>query len=216
MIQRFINLALLLIAVAGFIATYRARAELRTARAEHDSLAAQYGTLDVEDPGKFYVVRLATNDPMHFAWRFYYPDNLAIETRTSTVSGSSSRATHWSGPADEEIVRVRFRYDDWNLLVFTQRSAGSSTFGIGDRAMAEFLKKHWDELQFGVIGEGETVAAKPDRVLKFLSIRIPESLARSANEEFGRQVFQLPPRPLIDFRVGTADAFKSAQQTGAP
>lgn len=49
MIPRLINFTLLLVAVVGMIFTFQAPSELRSVRAEHDSLAARFGTLDVCD-----------------------------------------------------------------------------------------------------------------------------------------------------------------------
>lgn len=215
MIPRLINLTLLLLAAVGFLFTFRARSELRTVRGEHDRLAAQFGTLDVEDPEKYYVVRIDTGDPMHFAWRIYRPDKLRMETRATSMSGSS-RARSSSGPAGEEIVRVRFRIDEWGMRVFSKRQGSSSTFGLGDPRTDGFLKKHWEELDIEVMGDGEAVEATTDQVLKLLSIRVPDSLAAQANQEIGRQVFQMPPQPIMIFRMGTREAFQEADKKQSP
>lgn len=215
MITRCINLLLLLLAAVGFLYTFRARSELRKVRGEHDLLAAQFGTLDVEDPEKYYVVRIDTGDPMHFAWRIYRPDKLQLKTRASSIGGGSN-SWSLSGPAGEEIFRIRFRIDERGMRVFSKRQGSSSTFGLGDPQTDGFLKKHWEELDIEVMGDGEAEEAATDQVLKLLSIRVPESLAAQANQEIGRQVFQMPPQPIMIFRMGTREAFQEADKKQSP
>lgn len=215
MTQRVINGTLLLIAVVGIVDLLRARSELRGIRAEHDRLADRFGAVDVEDPEKFYIRRINTGEPFHFAWRFYQPDELEIETRRRGLHGN----TGWSrssGRHGEGIMRLRFRFEETGLRVFNKTTSGSSTSGFGNPALAEFLKTHWDALQVDVIADEGTVEADPEQILKFLSIRIPESLLAEAQEAIGRAASDPKNNTLFDLRVGTVDAWQNAEQSDEP
>lgn len=211
MTRRLFNSVLLLIALAGIFQTWQTRSQLRHVRAEYDALANEYGLLEIRDPKKFYVRRTETDDPYNFAWRFYQPDQVALKTRTSSLSGGSG-SSHSPSPAQEGIVRVRFRFEESGMGVFVKRNFGSSTFGMGNAELGEFLRTHWDELQIEAIGENETHEADVLEVMTFLSVRVPESLAAEAKATLGKSYRNVPDNEVLVLQIGTPEGFQQAEE----
>lgn len=215
MIQRTLNGVLLLIALAGIYYTWQTRSELGRVRAEYDTLANEFGSLEVRNPEKFYVRRIKTEEPYDFAWRFYHPDQVALQTRASSLSGSSSSSRSQS-PAHQGIVRVRFRFSESGLGVFITRNHGSSTFGMGNVAFAEFLQSRWDELRIEAIGEGEPHESDINEVMTFLTVRIPESLVKEAKASLGNAYRDIPENNIFVLQIGTPKAFHKAEESDGP
>src|SRR6478609_5418149 len=108
MIRKAIDLILIAaIAVGGFYA-WRSGSERMRLRATQERLARKAGDLALNDPTRAHFLALPTGEPLHFAWRVYFPAGSSI-TILDRNGGSSSLGI---GSAEQFIARVRIREDD--------------------------------------------------------------------------------------------------------
>lgn len=205
--SRIINLAICLITVVGLVYTSRARSQRNLLRQEHDALAAQFGSLDVQDPDRFYLTRVATDDPYQFAWRIYCPEQADVETHQQGMGGSGSAGS--SGVGGERIIRVRFRWKESGAGIFVKSIGGSTTSGIGNRGFADFIQAHWDELQIQVMPIGESREFDLDQVIELLSVEIPKPLHSEARKLLGRRSADANIEAVLHVRIGTPEAFEA-------
>jgi hypothetical protein len=188
-------------------------AELRT---EHDRLSDQYGVLDVKDPNKYYVVRLDTGDSKQFVWRVYQPKVNAIEYRVKVYTGGASSGSNFSPNGiggNEFIYRYRFVFEDNHVDLHRLTGLQKGRTGIGDPALTELLKKHWDELEFQILEDGEYDVDEP---LQFLTVRVPDQLLKELTQGKPDYYARLADRPLVEIVEGTPDGLKKLDSSKEP
>lgn len=213
MITRIVNLTLCLVVIVGLVSTWQARSQRNTLRQEHDALAARFGSLDVRNPDKLYLTRLVSDDPYQFLWRMYCPEQLPIGSEYQSYSGSGSSRS--SGDGGEHIVRVRFRFEEAGIGLFVKQAGSATTTGIGNPAFGEFLQTHWDELKVQAMPVGESQEIEVDQVIKLVSIEIPESLLPEARKALGRHSPDAKIEPVLQYRMGTPEAFEAEKKAQA-
>src|SRR5690348_13487925 len=129
MLSRAINLLLLLLLIVGGFLAWNSGRQRGRLTLRYDQLKHTVGDLPIGDPGLVHVLALPTNEPWHFAWRFYYPPK-----SQRILRGRNSGSTSWSGSGQGEqfLARVRFRQNDEGLMqVFARFGSGSSLSGFG-------------------------------------------------------------------------------------
>jgi hypothetical protein len=101
------------------------------------SAAAEVGFLDVSDPSKVYVVALASEDPLHFRWRVYLPDNHSVIWRTSQWGDGKHSST---GPQNF-IAQVRFRKSEYDFVrMFKELESSGGVGSLGGRELETSLR----------------------------------------------------------------------------
>ncbi len=147
----------------------------------HARLARATGDLVVADPSLVHFRALETGDPLHFAWRVYFPANysqiLSGSTGGVTRTGSSRRAT-------EFLARVRFRPDDCGVIqVYTHFANGSSRSTLGDKELAELLRDRWDKIRVEQVGAPKLAVIKPDQHAVLLRLTLADELQVEARKK---------------------------------
>jgi hypothetical protein len=171
-------LLLLAFLIGGALAWRNGRERSRLAE-KHARLARLTGELPVADPAKVSVQALDTGEPLHFAWRVYYPPNYTQVLRHS--DGGSG--TSWAGRSSEFIARVVFREDEQGLLqVYTHFSGGSSRSSFGDKALAELLRGRWDRIRVEQLGAPKLAVLKRDQPAIVLRLTLPDDLQAEARK----------------------------------
>lgn len=172
-----IDLILLLtILVGGALAWTSGRERSRLA-AEYARLARHTGDLPLGDPGQVHLVALDTGEPLHFAWRVYFPANYQVNLTSGDGAQSSSSATD----PTEAIIRLRFRDGDQGVLeVYVKGSGGSSRHGMGDKALADLLRGRWGEIEVEQMGSKEVAVIKPDEQVSLIKLTLPERMREEA------------------------------------
>jgi hypothetical protein len=203
---RWMNIALLLVALYGAYVAVREEQLRRELSAQHRMLAAETGYLDITDPGKVHVVALPSEDPLHFRWRIHVPANYEMMWRTSQWGEDG---IHSTGPAENFIAQVRFRKNQSGYVwVFRDMKIGG-VGPLGGRELQTFLSDRWDRIERVQLGADGPVVVEPDEVATLLQLRMPEAMAREAEpvlpEAWGRK---LPV--LYEVRFGTKEAWKTA------
>jgi hypothetical protein len=177
MILRVVNLLLLVAALVGGLLALQAGRRRQLAQAEYLRLEQIAGNLTIEDPGKVYFRALPTAEPLHFAWRVYYPPNYK-QTIVNKASGSS---LSWSSEPIESILRVRFKYDEQGYLnVYTRFHGGSSRSSFGNPELNQFLKDKWDKLHVEQLGKNGLAVLEPDGSATLLRLSMPPAMAEEA------------------------------------
>ena len=147
--------------------------------ARYHRLAGITGDLKITDPTKVYIQALETDDPMHFAWRIYYPPNY----KQMLQNGNGFGGTRWSSGSSEFIARVRFRPNESGYMeVYTRFAGGSSRggFEIGSSLNCSsiigtrFTSNSW-------LATGLT-ELEPDESAVLLKLSLPEEIEAQARK----------------------------------
>lgn len=116
--QRIFEITLLVVIVVGGVVLWRTTVQRDELQREHDRLSAKIGVLVIKDPAQVHLRAIDTGDPMHFAWRAYFPANYRWSYTSKSGSGGSS-----SSSPMETILRVRLReIDPFPLVTIATRA----------------------------------------------------------------------------------------------
>ena len=112
--HKLLDWFLIIVVLIGGVLTWQTGRERSRLTARHGRLAKLAGDLRIADPSKVYVLALDTGEPLHFAWRMYFPPNykLSLLSRHSGVSVfGTSRPSEFIGArcAFARTIRVRCR-----------------------------------------------------------------------------------------------------------
>lgn len=182
--RRAIHLVLITtIAIGAYYAwqTGRERARLQ---AQYDRLVRVVGSLGQADLTRPQILALETGEPLHFAWRLSVPPRYRVSARSQSGGGSSS----WSGSATDVIARVRLREDPRSGLiqVYASYAGGSSLMSLGDRSVAELLRRHGDRLRIEQIGRGQPTALAIGQPSVLLRLSWPDDLQDEVRNSLSR------------------------------
>jgi hypothetical protein len=180
MIQRILNLVLVVSIVVGAFLAWRSGREQNRLRAEYERLTRITGELKITDPKKVHIQALKTGEPLHFAWHCYLPANY----RQIISDGKGSSSSSWNNDPREFIARVRLRQDvrgDLQLHTFFSSSSGRMSFG--DTALTNFLKNRWEEIQVEQIGANGVAVISPEETVVLLKLTLPEKMQAEAREQ---------------------------------
>ena len=86
-----IDLVLLVVIAAGGVAALQTGRERSRLESTYERLHRKTGDLPIGDPAWVHVRAIETGDPLHFAWRVYFPSNYP----KSSSFGSAGQS--WSG-----------------------------------------------------------------------------------------------------------------------
>lgn len=199
MMRRLLDLALLILILAGGFMAWTTGRERTRLQADFARLARLTGDLPIGDPSKVHVLALPTGDPMHYAWRVYVPAN--VNFRRQTTTGFSGAAL--SSTSQDFITRVRFREDQGLLHVYDHYAGGSSRGSLGEKSLADLLRGRWDKLQVEQLGSSGVAMLDPDEPAVLLQVTLPEAvqaealakLSPSSNQAFNPVLFQIEIGP---------------------
>jgi hypothetical protein len=176
---RILDILLLAIIAVGGVSVWKTGQERDRLTAHYGRLAAITGDLKITDPTKVHIQALETGDPMHFAWRVYYPPNY----KQSLQNNNGFGGTQWSRESQEFIARVRFRQNrDGGMEVYTRFAGGSSQGTFGDKPLAKLLVDHWDTIDVEQLGATGLTTLEPDEsavILRLALSKEAEALART-------------------------------------
>jgi len=204
---RLLNTLLLVAAITGAVMTYRAGRIRRELLAEQNRLEQLVGSLQVKDLTKMHVRALDTEEPLHFAWRVYFPANFASHWRSLGSSGSSSSRN----TPRECVMRVRLRENhDGEIEVYTKECSGSSRSGLGNEALAELLRDRWDQIEVEQLGTDGTAVVEPDEIATLVRLTFSDSLKQDAREKLSKRDWHRYQSLLYEYRIGSKEAFEKA------
>ncbi|WP_422923188.1 hypothetical protein [Singulisphaera sp. PoT] len=167
------------ILLGGFLAWTSGR-ERSLLKKEHSRLARSVGDLAIDDPSKLQVVALDTGEPFHFAWRIYFPPKYQF----SLWNGDSECFNSKSVESNDSILRVNFRENELgNMKVFISGFYGSMRHGVGDKALADFMRGRWTELKASQLGVNSIAIVNPDEQVSLLSLTLPTRLQEEAKQK---------------------------------
>lgn len=207
MLQKFLNVTLLIATIVGAVLAYRAVKKHRELSAEHQRLEAKVGSLPIGDPSKVHVRAIPTGEKLHFAWRVYVPAGFQMKLKY----GSGSGTTMYSS-AHQFIIRARFQeYKDGTFQVFIKRGGGASLSQLGDQDLANLLHERWDEVQVEQLGVKDVTVIEADEIAHLLRLTLPDDLQQQAEETVRPSVMRQFKTGLLDIRFGTDAAFQKAE-----
>ncbi len=209
--QRVLDWFLLVVVLwGGFLAWQSGRERSRLTQL-HARLARKTGDLLIADPTMVNLQALATGEPLHFAWRVYFPPNYK-----QTLSGSTGGfGVSSSGQPSEFIARVRLRQDDQGVLqVYTHFANGSSRSSIGDQKLAEVFRGRWDKIRVEQLGAPELALVKPDQHAVLLRLTLPDDLQDQARKNLSAVNQKRVSPVLFELDLGPKPAPKKAAQLG--
>ena len=204
---RWMNIALFLAALYGAYVAVREEQLNRKLSVQHRTLAAETGFLDVTDPNKVHVVALPSEDPLHFRWRFYLPDNYTVIWRTNQWGEGKDSS---SGPRNF-IAQVRFRKSEYGFVrVFKDIEPHASVGSLGGRELQTFLLDRWDQIELVQLGADDPAIVEPQEVATLLRLRMPEAMAKEAQAVLPAAWVNGVAPVLYEVQVGNAEAWQAA------
>jgi len=210
--QRVIEIALAVAILSGAVFLWRSTTKRSVLTREHERLADKVGRLQIKDPSKIHIQAIKTGDPLHFAWRAYFPPNYRYAYTCSSGGGSGSMDSAWEG-----ILRVRVREVNGQMLLYYRLQQGSGQRSFGSRKFAEFFKEHREqvkELQAEQLGADGLAVFDPSEVKTLIKISLPEELLPEAKKRLNDWEYnQLVPK-LEWIRIGP-EGFPEREREGA-
>ncbi|NND96049.1 MAG: hypothetical protein HKN47_01830 [Pirellulaceae bacterium] len=206
---RILNTLLILVIVIGMVTWVRQRQSIGHQEREYQRLAANYGVLDVQDSKKFLVTRIDTDDPMHFLWRVYYPAKISILERESFADSGKSGGSFTNIAAREQLFRIRIEFTDTAIRAHILDGSGGSLLSYNRAQSTDFLKAHWQDLEFDVLAADGTRKFDTDEVLPFLRVRLPDDLIEELDRSVSTKIAEsLKREPIFESLRGTPEAFE--------
>lgn len=196
--MRYVHLLLLLLTIVGGVLAIQAGREQSALRAEQRRLQAEIGDLRVDDPDRVAVLALATDDPLHFAWRVYLPRGYD-HTWLATYGGGSASARRTVDQAEQQIVRLRFRQIDGRWEMWEKTRGGSSWSG-GLGGSLEKLLENPARLRIDQRGRGGVETFAREDLITLLKLEGAD--ARSADAASGEEL------PVIRFELSATAALQ--------
>jgi hypothetical protein len=177
---RVVDILLLAVIAVGGVFVWKTGQERSRLTARYGRLAAITGELKITDTTKVHFQALETDDPMHFAWRIYYPPKYK-----PLIAGDDYDGGWWSKEPTESIGRVRFHVTERGDLDHYVRFPGGGQWGLREPgAPAKFLIDHWNELQIEQIGTDGLAVVNLDETVSLLRITFPDDLRAEAETLF--------------------------------
>ncbi len=197
-LRLFDGLLILVILIGGVLAVQTGLERSRLTE-RHGRLARLAGELPIADPSKVYIRALDTGEPLHFAWRVYFPPNYRQSLRSRFASLGSSTSTKPS----EFIVRVRFREDDQGTLDnYTHFANGSSRSTFGDKSLADLLRNRWDRVRVEQLGMPEVAVLETDQPGVLLRLALPDDMQDEARKTLSPGIHQQFLPVLFELEIG--------------
>lgn len=214
---RFFQFALILTACIGGYFLFNEIRLNRNLKAEYSRLTAVHGDLDIKDPSHFYVVACPDNTRRHFRWRMFVPKLQSGFGQIQCELGSLLHGTYRAEPS-EQVNEIEFeiRLSDYRHLlrytVGTGSDWGNYYFTLGQR---EFMREHWDQLDFKVLGEGQQAQVAKSEPVRLFSVSVPPELMDQIPPEIKESQEEHGVYPIFELMVGEANVIKSAEPTAA-
>ena len=205
---RAFNFLLCVAILVGLVLFFNAQSRFNSVQSDYDRLTARYGVLDIKDSSKFYVKRIEAQNEMEFQWRVYRPDGISFGYRVDwgySSSGISMPAKSFTLRQRESvhICKIVATESGLHALHTTLDLAGSRGH---NKAVADFVKEHWLELDIETIADGEHDA---DELLRFLRIWIPPPLVEQLINQTGRSQYKrLLNEPVLEYSCGSREALR--------
>ena len=194
----WVDAFLTLVIVVGVVFVWQSASERSRLQAEHGRLKRLTGELIPTDPTKIYVRAIDTADPLHFAWRVYFPPNYPLNVR-HTRGGSSSG---WNSEAVHAIFRVRLREVDGRWAAY-HRFHFSSGLSSLDPQVGDFLREHPEQLQVEQLGSERTEELDPASEFVLLKATLPENETGTGTKEANRGANRSRhSEPVLHVRIG--------------
>jgi hypothetical protein len=187
-ISRSIEILLALAVLSGALLVSQSiwkRAELAR---EHDRLMQKTGQLVITDPTKVHLRALDTGDPLHFAWRAYFPANYNFAYNlTGGSSGWGTQSDPWEG-----ILRVRLREVDGHMRLY-YRFIGGSGLSSTASGLQKLLKEDpglLQRLRVEQLAKDGPVTFAADEVQTLIKITLPDEMLPSAKQKLERWEYE--------------------------
>jgi hypothetical protein len=148
---------------------------------EHNRLMQKTGQLVITDPTKVHMRALDTGDPLHFAWRAYFPANYNFAYNLGGgSSGWGTQSDPWEG-----ILRVRLREVDGHMRLYYRFIGGSGLSSTAD-GMQTLMKEDpalLQKLRVEQLAKDGPVTFGADEVRTLLKITLPDEMLPSAKQK---------------------------------
>lgn len=193
----WLDALLFVVILIGAFNAWRSSGERARLQPEYERLKPLAGELVPADPAKVYVRAIASEEPLEFAWRVYFPPNYRMHVRHS--SGSSSSGSN--SEAVNAIVRVRLREVDgrWHVYYRFPFSSGLSSV---DAHVAKVLRDHPDRIQVEQLGSQEVEELEVTGEFFLLKLTIPEDLQDEGNTTSSPGTNKPKKKPFFALKVG--------------
>jgi len=214
-------LALLTVGVVAWFVTVEVR--YQQARVTLNSLEEKYGPSEVVAPEKYLVKCVEHESHRDFVWRIHTP----LTTSPTVCSFGSRDLREWQlvrhRPSEkllghesfDDLYRCQFLFNKNSVTahVTIDNSTYEEFFRFDDELMTPFLKQHFDELEFQVMGDLEFVTALAEAPIDLLTIGIPDELQQKlAGGEFSSLLQEFENEDLFRLQIGTRKQFVQARK----
>jgi hypothetical protein len=196
--RRAFELTLLLLVLVGGVLAWKSDRERARLGETYRRLTRITGELPIGDPTKVHLRALETGEPLHYAWRIYYPPGY----NQLLVLGNESQSTNVLTAPGEFIIRLKFKEGDDGRLAYYAHLPGSTTWHYGDKPLADFLRGRWDQILVEQMGSDGVVALDPNKPDVLLRLSLPGPLLDEARRDLNPATLnQLVPE-LLHLNIG--------------
>jgi hypothetical protein len=203
--RKAFDLILLLAILVGGIQAWTSGRERAKLSKEYARLARTAGDPAIGDPAKVHLVALETGDPLHFAWRVYYPANYQ-EVLASIHSGSHVvRSSLSTSDPTEAILRLRFRENDRGIVeIYMKGMQGRFRSPLGDESLADLLRGRRGEIDVEQIGAEDVAVIGPDEQVSLIKLTLPGAMQAEADQKLSEWARKNCTPILYELKLGAA------------
>jgi hypothetical protein len=198
-IRRFkwIDFLLIVLTAVGALKSCESSRTLATLQRRYSRTVELIGELPISDTSKVHILALPQDNPLHFAWRIYVPENRQCNVQTTHHSGGSSGSMGSSSKGTREFLFQASIHglDEGRISFFKKYDAGSSQSGLGNPTAAKFLLENFSQFTVEQGGAKEIAMLARGEKLTLLQIRIPPALAKEFQQTLG-YANGIPPTEL--------------------
>ena len=194
---------LLILAIVGGVLAFKSQSLASQYRSKRLALEAEIGDLKIDDPTKYYVQLLKSDDPLELRWRVYIPKgndfcNYAVgrdSTGASFHSGGGSSSQH-----GEAIYTIRMTPSPTNSTVAIlsrmsiQRSSSSVSSNTQNPTLHDQLLK-MDFSSWDIVGRDRVESFKVDEFRWLLRVRTDFNASKERFDGF------------LGFGIGSNDGY---------
>ncbi|MFO0892383.1 MAG: hypothetical protein U0790_24990 [Isosphaeraceae bacterium] len=203
MIRKLVDAILVCVTLIGAWFAWETGQERSRLERTYARMVAAVGDLPIGDPGKIHLRALETGEPLHFAWRVYFPANSNV--RVSSPNGGFFTSS--SSGATEFLARVRLRENAQGQIdLYTHFSGGSSRSTLFDPKLTKLLHGRWGEIRVEQLGSPDLAVLDPDKPAILLRLILPEDLQAEARKVLDEYDLKRIIPEFYELTIGPPDA----------
>ncbi len=184
---KWIDLLLIVLTAVGALKSCESSRTLATLQRRYSRTVELVGEMPISDTSKAHILALPQENPFHFAWRIYVPENRQCNVQTTCHSGGSSGSMGSSSKGTREFLFQASIYglDEGRISFFRKYGGTSGQSGLGNPTAAKFLLENFSQFTVEQGGAEEIAMLAPGEKVTLLQILMPPAIAKEFHQTLG-------------------------------